>query len=205
MIQINNICKSYNDKVLFDNYNLQIQKGEKVLIAAPSGSGKTTLIRIMMGFELTDSGTVVINDLELTPKNIKDIRSKIAYVSQDSDLEDVTVEEQLDLIFSYKVNRHLEHYKESFMAACQSFGLPPKIIHEKISRISGGERQRVALAIALTLKRPIMILDEITSGLDSRLKSTIIDTILNLDQTVITISHDTVWKNYNQIREVHLT
>lgn len=205
MIELKNVTKHYGDKKLFTDFQLKIDAMEKVLITAPSGSGKTTLIRLMMGFEIPESGTVTIEGQVMDKDTIRSIREKIAYVSQDTDLGLGTVSQQLDLIFNFKVNRHLTDYRESFKAICPDFHLTGAVIDEEVSKLSGGERQRVALIIALLLNRPIMILDEITSGLDSHLKHHMADKINQLDKTVVIISHDEIWQSYPTMREVSLT
>jgi len=204
MIKLNNITKHYGDKKLFTDFQLTIDPKEKVLITAPSGSGKTTLIRLIMGFEIPECGSVTIDGQTLDKDTIPSIREKIAYVSQDTDLGLGTVRQQLNLIFNFKVNRHLTSYTQNFQAICPDFHLTGDIIDEDVSKLSGGERQRVALIIALLLGRPIMILDEITSGLDSHLKHHIADKLNQLDKTVVIISHDDIWQGYPAIREVSL-
>lgn len=204
MIELRRITKHFGDKKLFTDYSLAISDKEKVLLSAPSGSGKTTLIRLLMGFELPDKGDVVICNTKLDKHTLRAVRGSIAYVSQDTDLMDASVREQLETIFSYKVNRHITNWHEGFKSLCPTFRLIPSIIDEPISKLSGGERQRVALIIAILLDRPIMILDEITSGLDGVLKESIANDVLNLDKTVVIVSHDTIWKNRDGIREVTL-
>ena len=204
MIELKNITKHFGDKELFTDYNLYIATNDKVLLTAPSGSGKTTLIRLIMGFELPESGSVAVNSEEMNKHSLKHIRRQIAYVSQDTDLSLGTVQEQLDMIFSYKVNRHIHDYNRQFMEQCSSFNLPDSILHEEVIKLSGGERQRVALIIALLLDRHFLILDEITSGLDETLKRQIADQIIKLDKTVIIVSHDSVWRNYHSLKVVAL-
>jgi len=204
MIELIDINKTYGDKLLFRDYNLTINTSDKVLLSAPSGSGKTTLVRMMMGFELPDSGEIIINSLKMDHLTLKEIHGQIAYVSQDTDLNLGTVREQLDMIFTYKINRHIDHYLESFKSQCHFFALNPTIVDEQVVQLSGGERQRVALIIALLLNRPYIILDEITSGLDNSLKKKIADFVMTLKQTVIIVSHDMIWQDYDGLVEVAL-
>ena len=204
MIKLHDISKSFGDKTLFENFNLHIAEGEKILLTAPSGSGKTTLIRMLMGFEKPDSGDIVIDGQTMSKTTLKEIRQKVAYVSQDSDLTSSNVAVQLDTVFSYKINRHIRNYRDRFIDLCPQYGLSEEILTKDVSQISGGERQRVALIIATILDRKFMILDEITSGLDSQLKTEIADRLTAMDKTILIISHDTVWKSYETIREVTL-
>ena len=202
MIELNKITKHFGDKKLFTNYSLWVSSREKILISAPSGSGKTT--RRLMGFELQDKGQVTIGGKTMNHHNIRDIRSQISYVSQDTDLNDEPLRNQLETIFTYKVNRHIQDWEEKFESLRPVYMLPDNILDEDINKLSGGERQRVALIIALLLDRPIMILDEITSGLDNALKRTIVEDLLNSDKTILIVSHDEVWHGHDNIREVSL-
>ena len=204
MIELKHISKNFGEKKLFTDFNLTIPTGDKVLFSAPSGAGKTTLIKMFMGFERPDSGTISIAQETMTKHTLRGIREKIAYVSQDTDLNRGSLLEQLDLIFAYKVNRHILNYKEQFQALAPTFSLAPTILNEDISRLSGGERQRVALIIALILDRDYLILDEITSGLDSTLKQCIGDYVMALNKTVIIVSHDELWRQYKDLKEVSL-
>ncbi|MDF1616564.1 ABC transporter ATP-binding protein [Petrocella sp. FN5] len=202
MIHYMDINKRYGDKVLFKDFNLKIECKEKVLLSASSGSGKTTLIRFLLGFDKPDSGDIVIDGMTLNHHNLKAIREKIAYVSQDTDLPSLTTEALLDKIFSYKVNHHIKDYKDNFLSLSKTFQLDDQVLSTQIQEFSGGERQRIGLIIALLLNRPYLLLDEITSGLDHDLKALIMNHIMNLDATVIIVSHDALWKSESSLREV---
>ncbi|MCF8018369.1 MAG: ATP-binding cassette domain-containing protein [Vallitaleaceae bacterium] len=202
MIGYLNINKSYGDKELFKDFNLEIKSGEKVLLSASSGSGKTTLIRFLLGFDKPDSGDIIVDDMTLNHHNLRSIREKIAYVSQDIDLPSLTTEALLDKIFSYKVNNHIKDYKDNFLELSKTFQLDDQVLRTQIQDFSGGERQRIGLIIALLLNRPYLLLDEITSGLDHDLKALIMNHIMNLDATVIIVSHDALWKSEGSLREV---
>lgn len=202
MIGYSNINKSYGDKVLFKDFNLEIKAGEKVLLSASSGSGKTTLIRFLLGFDKPDSGDIIVDDMTLNHHNLRSIREKIAYVSQDTDLPSLTTEALLDKIFAYKVNHHIKDYKDDFLELSKAFQLDDQVLSTQIQEFSGGERQRIGLIIALLLNRPYLLLDEITSGLDHELKALIMHHIMHLDATVIIVSHDALWKSESSLREV---
>lgn len=204
MIELKNIKKTFGEKRLFSDFNLIIPTGGKLLLSAPSGAGKTTLIKMLMGFERPDNGSISFDNEVMNKHSLRHIREQIAYVSQDTDLNAGTLIEQLDHIFSYKINRSITNYKEQFEHYAPLFSLSPRILNEGISRLSGGERQRVALVIAIILNRDYLILDEITSGLDKKLKQEIGDYVMNLNQTVIIVSHDDIWHQYDALKAVVL-
>lgn len=204
MIQVDNICKSFGQKTLFDHLDIHIAPGETALLKAPSGSGKTTLIRMLMGFDKADSGTILIDGETMNRHTLKSIRRKIAYVSQDADLHLTSIKEMLETVFTYKANRHIEDYEQSFKSYCREFYLEEDIYHKEVKNLSGGERQRVALIIALLLDRPILILDEVTSGLDTDLKTLIKDKVAAMNKTVLVISHDEIWQSLESMKAVSL-
>lgn len=204
MIKLSNISKKFGSKELFNNLNIQINRNEKIILRAPSGSGKTTLVKLLLGFEKPDAGNITINNLSLSRSTLRSVRQHIAYVSQDADLAQSTVKAVFDNVFNYKVNRHIEGYQKKFLELSHHFGLEEDIYKKEVKSLSGGERQRVALILALVLDRDIMILDEITSGLDAELKHNIKNYILALDKTIIIISHDEIWHTENGLKEVKL-
>lgn len=204
MIRFNEISKTYGNKILFDDLSIAIEVNDKVILRAPSGSGKTTLVKLLLGFEKPDKGDIIVGGLPLNKYNLKQVRHNIAYVSQDADLALSTVSEVFDMVFNYKANKHIHDYRKQFQALSQQFGLEKSIFTKETKQLSGGERQRVAFILALILDREIMVLDEITSGLDSFLKQTIKDYVLNLNKTILIISHDEIWHNESTLKEVKL-
>lgn len=201
MLSLKDLQMTYGDKQLFNGLTLHMEANDKLLISAPSGSGKSTLIKLILGFEKPLAGEIVIFDNPLNRHNLKYIRSQIAYVSQDADLVHDTLEHMVDEVLSYKVNKHIENGKETFKHYLSLFNMDGAIIHKKSTQLSGGERQRAALALALTLDRPMLILDEITSGLDHDLKVTIAKYLIDIEKTLLIISHDDIWQQFN-LREV---
>lgn len=202
MITFQNITKSYHHKTIMNHLSASINVGDKLLLSGPSGSGKTTLFKLILGFEKPDEGSIFINDIEIKKNNLQAIRKQIAYVSQDSDLDTTTLETLLHATFSYKINRHIKDYTDRFLSYCQHFKLDDDVLTKKTTSLSGGERQRAALALALTLDRPVLLLDEVTSGLDADLKDHLITTLSGLNKTILVISHDDAWKRTAIFREV---
>ncbi|ERJ13660.1 ABC transporter ATP-binding protein [Haloplasma contractile] len=201
MIQYKNISLEFNNQTLFKHFNLTINRHEKVLLNAPSGSGKTTLMKLVLGFIKPDSGDIIVDGITMTSKTLKEIRSKIAYVSQDVDLYNQRVNELLSNILNYKVNKDLKFDELEMDKLFNVFNIN-HVRTKMIEELSGGERQRLGLVTALLLKRPILLLDEITSGLDKKMKEKVVSYILSLDQTMLIISHDQLWKEHDQIKVV---
>lgn len=200
LIWFKDINLSFNDKVVFENFNMNINKGEKVLLSAPSGKGKSTLFKLLLGFQKLDGGEILFGDKRLEKNNLSYIRSNIGYVSQDVDLMNNRIWDLILEIFSYKYNRHIEITKEKVLRLIQHFDLPDDIIEKEVRQLSGGERQRLSLIICILLNREVWLLDEITSGLDKEMKEKVVDYILKQDKTMLIISHDKIWSKSDEVR-----
>lgn len=196
MIELKNINLKYEDKDIFKDFTYRINKNEKILLDGESGTGKTTFLKLLCGFVKPDSGKIIYNTQELNNKNINDIRQNIAYISQDVDLPELKVKEFLSEVFSYKLNKKLKYSENVFLDYMKKFNLDKKTIDKNISDLSGGERQRLGIVTALALDRKILLLDEVTSGLEEKLKLTLIECLLGLKKTLIVVSHDSHWKNF---------
>src|SRR5690554_850571 len=112
MLKIVNIDLSFTGNKVFENFSLQIDRGTKVLLDAPSGKGKTSLLKIIMGFVTPDSGEVYIDKQLLTTSNIKELRSRIAYLPQDIAFPKMKVSEFIKLVLTYESNRHIKYNEE---------------------------------------------------------------------------------------------
>lgn len=197
MIQFKSVWLTHEDKIIFNNLNLQIQKNEKILLLGKSGIGKTSLLRMLLGFEYPDKGTVGVNQLDISKTTIKTIRSQIFYLSQDIDLKNETVSVLLKEIC--EIN-HIEPDEGCLTNLLQVLELRQTILKQKTNKLSGGERQRIGLLIGFLLHRPIWLLDEPTSALDNHMKQKVADHILALDKTMIIVSHDAAWQNHPSIK-----
>lgn len=203
MIEFKNINLRFSDKVIFENLNLIINKNEKAVFNSPSGKGKSLLLKMLLGFVRPDSGEILVDGKKLDKYSIKEIRKRIAYVSQGVELKKISVKEFFDEIFELKNNRHRSVKMDEIEKKLKDLNLEKGIIHKNINNISGGERQRVAIAAMLFLDKEILILDEVTSALEKDLKTKIVAYILGLDKTVLAISHDEEWtENEDKIRIV---
>jgi putative ABC transport system ATP-binding protein len=177
IIKIENLSLILNDKQIFKNFNLEIDKNEKILLNSKSGSGKTTLLNILFGFFYVESNVFIDNN-KLNSKNIEKIREKISYIPQNIFLLDIL-----------KLKEYLE-----------KFQLDKNILDNFTNKLSGGEKQRLIIVIAILLDKDIWLLDEPTSAIDSETKKIVIENILRLDKTMIIVSHDKEWLEYENIK-----
>ena len=177
MITIENICKQYGDQRVLVDFSLTLQDGEKIAIMGESGRGKTTLLRIIAGLETVDSG--VIGGFS---------KEDIAYVFQEPRLFDsLSVIKNLTIV-SKKSRRDAEKHAEELL---RSVGLE-KAAFKYPNELSGGMKQRLALARAFMVDRPILLLDEPFSALDKDTREAMIAFVKERAQnkTVILVTHN---------------
>ncbi|QVK19470.1 ATP-binding cassette domain-containing protein [Mycoplasmatota bacterium] len=201
MIQFKDINLQFNNKQVFNDFNLTINEKDKILLSAPSGSGKTSLVKMLLGI-IRYEGDILLKNQLLTPSTRNFFRKNISYVSQDVDLQNLKTNDLINEILSYKVNKHISYNQKLILQLFHQFNLNNEHLEKQVHDLSGGERARVGFIIALLLDRDILILDEITAGLDEKLKRKIIDYTCHLDKTIIIISHDSLWKEAEKIRLV---
>ncbi len=186
---------------ILDHFNLQIYPKDKVVIFGQSGSGKTTLLRLLLGLTKPTSGTIFINQQPLTEKNVWQMRTLFAYVDQDVIIGQGKIKQLINDYFCLQANKNIGLNWTQVNNLLARFELDPNILDKNSDHISGGERQRIALIIALLLKRPIMLLDEATSSLDPTTKKIIVKEILSYaNLTLLSVTHDLVWLKQAKVK-----
>lgn len=189
MIELININKSFGDKVLFDDYNLKIKRGEFVIISGDSGSGKTTLLNMIGALEKVDAGQIKVNGIDILNKRnqLKYYRNTVGFLFQNFVLlEDKTVYQNLNII--RKNNRSGLSIEE----ALKKVGLED-CINSKVYTLSGGEQQRVALARLMIKKCTLILADEPTGSLDCKNAERVLSILKQLNKegvTIILVTHN---------------
>ena len=182
MLELKNISKSFGDKVILNNLNLEVKDGEILCIVGQSGGGKTTLLRCISGLEKIDGGQILIDGQAFDPYTNENNDSVIGVVFQEYNLfPHLTVLKKKKEIAETEAKNLLNG-----LALEGKEGLYP-------FQLSGGQKQRVAIARALAMKPQILCYDEPTSALDPGLTATVKDIILNLKKegmTQIIVTHD---------------
>ena len=161
MLKCNSLTKSF-DKELFYEFNLELKPGEIIAITGPSGCGKTTLLRSICGLEQLDSGSVYLNDEDIT--NDPPEKRGIGLIFQ---------RPVLFPHLSVEGNLLLGNKKGDVTKALEEVGLS-EFQNRRIESLSGGEGQRVALARALLAKPKVLLLDEPFSSLDEKLSDKLV-------------------------------
>lgn len=203
VFQIEKCAQSFKEKKLFHNLSFTVNSGDFFTISGPSGSGKSTLLQILLGFREPQEGRVRFKGDELAGTTLKKLRSQVAVVFQEPRLLEDSVEEALLAPFHFKQNRTSKPSVEEMQAELKAVGLPEEYLIKEITKLSGGEKQRVALVRALLLKRPVLILDEISSALDVGSRDTIFAYLKQKSTTTIVVSHDKEWiKNSPQVLDL---
>ena len=195
-LEIKNLCFSYEEsRPVIDDISLSIDKGSFVVILGHNGSGKSTLAKLIVGLLEKKSGQIFFDGEEINRKNIRNLQTKTALVFQNPDNQFIGSTVEDDIAFGLE-NRQFPHDKmqEEIEKFAESVNMLDYLKKEPIN-LSGGQKQRVALAGALILRPEILILDEATSMLDPKGKSTVRKVIKkihqeNPDLTIISITHD---------------
>jgi ABC-type multidrug transport system fused ATPase/permease subunit len=211
-LDISNITFKYpnSEKVILNNLNIEIKKGETIGIIGSSGSGKTTLINIILGFLKAQEGCIKLDDVVIKESNLLACRNIIGYVKQNVFILDGTITENIAVgINSSEIN--IEKINETIrLTKLQDFvsSLPNGIdtqIGEQGSKLSGGQKQRIAIARALYHNAEILIFDEATSALDNETEREITESIESLvgNKTMIIVAHRySTLKNCNRVIEM---
>lgn len=190
-IETDNLSVEFTPQRLWQGLNLRIEQGRRVRLAGPSGCGKTTLLKCLMGFVPGVSGTIRIDEQELTPVSVWQLRQKLAYLAQEPDLGNGPVLSRLREPFAYRRNAALHFDTGALNQWLDYFYLPQDILHKELKMLSGGEKQRLAFILSILLGRTIFLLDEPVSAMDAAGRRRFIRMFQeHPDWTVLFISHD---------------
>jgi len=195
VIDVKGLNKWYGDFHVLKNIDLQVHKGERIVVCGPSGSGKSTLIRCMNRLEHHQEGSIIVDGTELTGnlKGLEKIRREVGMVFQNFNLfPHMTVLENLTLapIWVRKMPKkeaeaNAMHYLERVRIAEQASKYP--------GQLSGGQQQRVAIARALCMNPNVLLFDEPTSALDPEMIKEVLDVMIELaeeDMTMVCVTHE---------------
>ncbi|WP_404331569.1 ABC transporter ATP-binding protein [Mesobacillus maritimus] len=188
-IAIENVQKSFGKKIILDQINLTINSGQIYGLIGPSGAGKTTLVKMIVGMDSPDTGTIHV--LNKTVPNLK-LLQEIGYMAQ-SDALYLELTGMENLVFFaalYKIKKKEMQKRISYVTKLVNLDLD---IHKKVFTYSGGMKRRLSLSIALLHNPKILILDEPTVGIDPELRLHVWNELLRLkteeEKTIIVTTH----------------
>lgn len=192
-IHVEDVSFSYENKEVLQSVSLTIKRGEKIAFVGESGSGKSTLTKILVGLLKYDKGNILFDDEPLKNISLASLYEKVSYLSQDTPVFDGTIKE--NLVFDREVSENdiyvcLEKTHLLSMLAALDKGVETRI-GEKGACLSGGEKQRLALARLWFDNSDIVVLDEATSALDNVTEGIVMKNVLGQIKhaTVIAVAH----------------
>jgi general L-amino acid transport system ATP-binding protein len=195
MVSLQGVGKSFGDFQALKGVDLDVSEGQKVVICGPSGSGKSTLIRCINRLEAHDTGSIVVDGIALNDqvKNINTIRSEVGMVFQQFNLfPHLTVAENCMLALTRVRKMDKAEARETAIRYLTRVRIPEQS-DKYPGQLSGGQQQRVAIARSLCMNPRILLFDEPTSALDPEMISEVLDVMIELAQsgiTMIVVTHE---------------
>lgn len=195
MISFKNVNKWFGDLHVLKDINLDVAKGEVVVVCGPSGSGKSTLIRCINRLEPIQSGELIVDDMKVHDKKVDmtAIRADIGFVFQSFNLYPHMTAFQNTVIAPLKVRKMKKQEAEDLgLEMLTRVGLADRVDHYP-AQLSGGQQQRVAIARGLCMRPKIMLFDEPTSALDPEMINEVLDVMRDLARegmTMMVVTHE---------------
>lgn len=192
ILEVKHLSFSVGEKEILKDISFKIQKGDFLTIKGPSGSGKSTLLKILAAIMNPSAGEIIYKGKSLSEYEITDYRKEVSYSFQNASLFGTTVAD--NLMFPYEI-RNLPFDRDRAIALLDKVMLSEQYLDQKITELSGGEKQRVALIRNVLFTPEVLLLDEVTSALDAENRKVISEAILRLNRenkiTVLWVTHNT--------------
>ena len=208
MIKIEHLTKSFGERIVFQDVNLQFAAGKVYSLIGNSGCGKTTLLNILAKLEPYDKGSISYRGQEL--KQIKShhfFKNELGYLFQNFGLlENETVAANLELgLIGQKLTKQEKKQREE--EVLEKVGLDYLTLGQKVYELSGGEAQRIALAKVILKDPPLILADELTAALDPETSQEIMNLLLSLekpDRLMIIATHNpAIWEKADEVIQLN--
>lgn len=192
MAELNNLTKSFGNKIVLDNVNLQVYQGEILALLGPNGSGKSTILKIMAFLENPTSGEVKFQGETIDMKNAERLRIQSTLVFQKTTLFDTSVYD--NVAYGLKIRKVPKSQQDASVKEALRIVKLEGFEKRPARKLSGGEQQRVAIARALVLKTKLLLLDEPTANLDPKNAQIIEEVIARVNRelktTIVLATHN---------------
>ncbi|XP_051114696.1 ABC transporter F family member 5 [Andrographis paniculata] len=190
VVMMKNLEFSYEDKVLFDKANLEIERGEKIAILGPNGCGKSTLLKLIMGMEKPDKGEVLLGEHNVLPNYFEQNQAEAL------ELDKTVLETVAEVAEDWRL--------DDIKGLLGRYNFKADMLDRPVSFLSGGEKARLAFCKFMVKPSTLLVLDEPTNHLDIPTKEMLEEAINEYEGTVITVSHDRYFikKIVNRVLEV---
>lgn len=195
LLKIENLTKEYEGQKILDGINLEVKKGDVLVVVGPSGCGKSTLLRCINALEPIQGGTIKLQGMDIRKgsKNITTLRQKIGMVFQSYELfPHLTVIDNITLAPVKVQKRDKADVRKEAMELLARVGLADKA-KSYPRQLSGGQKQRVAIVRALCMHPEILLFDEVTAALDPEMVREVLDVMLDLakqGKTMLIVTHE---------------
>ena len=195
LLKIENLTKEYEGQKILDGINLEVKKGDVLVVVGPSGCGKSTLLRCINALEPIQGGTIKLQGMDIRKgsKNITTLRQKIGMVFQSYELfPHLTVIDNITLAPLKVQKRDKAEVRKEAMELLARVGLADKA-KSYPRQLSGGQKQRVAIVRALCMHPEILLFDEVTAALDPEMVREVLDVMLDLakqGKTMLIVTHE---------------
>ncbi|MDV5168171.1 ATP-binding cassette domain-containing protein [Photobacterium rosenbergii] len=180
---------------------VSLQPGQHLAISGPSGCGKSSLLQVIAGLLPPAGGTIQWQQNKIKEQNLPWWRQQFCYLPQQAVMGGETILKALLLPWHLKALNLPEPTHEKCLQVLVSLGISHSL-EQPTHKLSGGEKQRLAIARALLMERTLWLMDEPTSALDPASRNKVIELIAKQSLTVISVSHDPVWVNSAQLQHV---
>ena len=192
-LQIDHIGIAYGDRPLLTDFCLSLGRGETACLTGPSGCGKTSVLNAVMGFVPLTEGRIHVEGVELGRSTVDEVRRRMAWIPQELSLPVEWVSDMVAMPFGLKANRSAAFSETELLTRFDRLGLERGRMLKRTREISAGQRQRVMLAVASLLRKPLIVADEPTSALDPEARDRVADFLLTEAEggaAILSVSHD---------------
>lgn len=195
ILEVNNLYFSYqSEKLILEDLNFSINKGDYVCLIGSNGSGKSTIAKLIIGLLNIDKGNIIVDGLVVNPDNISEIRDKVGIVFQNPDNQFIGATVEDDIAFGLENHQVASEEMPSLIRKYVTLVGMQDFLKSEPSKLSGGQKQKVAIAGALATNPDLLIFDEASAMLDPQGKKEIIQLAKQLNKenakTILSITHD---------------